>query len=173
MDLDSKIVGVTRHNHDGSDRQEIARNCRPGEPLALRREPDNAQDQNAVAVFRENGDQVGYLSASVAERLAPLLDARAPITAVVSEVTGGTEDHPSYGVNIRIHDGNGTAQHDAAPATKGSHADPAVAERPHVTPRPRPELKARRGCVLVIVGTIGGLVTWTVLVALAVRAIGS
>ena len=61
VDFASKVVGVTRHNHDGSDRQVIAGQCRQGEELTLRREPDNPQDPNAVAVFRENGDQVGYL----------------------------------------------------------------------------------------------------------------
>jgi hypothetical protein len=163
VDLDSKVVGCTRHNHDGRDRQDIARECRPGEPLALRREPDNAQDKNAVAVFRENGDQVGYLSASVAERLAPLLDADAPITAVVSEVTGGTADHPTYGVNIRIHDGNGapTAGDGAPAAHAGAQAGATLAERAKVTARAQPEVRARRGCATAVVAIVGGLLAAT------------
>jgi hypothetical protein len=178
VDLESKVVGVTRHNHDGSDRQDIARDCRAGDPLVLRREPDNAQDKNAVAVFRENGDQVGYLSASVAERLAPLLDADAPFTAVVSEVTGGTEDRPTYGVNIRIHDGSedgpgGGAGEGAGAAAEGPRAGAAVAERAKVATGGRPELRARRGCALAVVGVIGGLVAGTALVAGTVWAAGS
>lgn len=159
MDFDSKVVGVTRHNHDGSDRQVIAGECRAGEELTLRREPDNAQDANAVAVFRANGDQVGYLSASVAEQLAPLLDARAPITAVVSEVTGGTEEKPTLGVNIRIHDAAAAGNGKSAAAPDAHAAAPAEA-RPHAAPRPTAQLQARRGCLFGIVAGIGGLMKW-------------
>jgi len=166
VDFQSKVVGVTRHNHDGSDRQVIAGECRPGEPLALRREPDNPQDPNAVAVFRENGDQVGYLSASVAEELAPLLDADAPIRAEVSEVTGGTADRPSYGVNIRIHDGHAAAVADRpAAATAGPDAKAGGEKRPHAVAGAGPALQARRGCLFGIAALIGGLMRWTILLA--------
>jgi hypothetical protein len=174
VDFHSKVVGVTRHNHDGSDRQVIARDCRPGEPLTLRREPDNPQDQNAVAVFRANGEQVGYLSASVAEQIAPLLDADAAITAVVSEVTGGTPDMPNYGVNIRIHD-NDADGHDAV-KTPAASTDPgaksAVRNWADAPQRPAPASNARRGCLLGIAVAIGGLMKWTVLLAVAWGAVG-
>lgn len=170
MDFQSKVVGVTRHNHDGSDRQFIAGQCRAGEQLTLRREPDNSQDPNAVAVFRENGDQVGYLSASVAEQLAPLLDADAPITAEVSEVTSGTADRPSFGVNIRIHDNDGSSER-AAAATDAS-AKAAVEQRARAAAGARAPLQTRRGCALAAVAIIGGLITSTVLLALALRAGG-
>jgi len=174
VDLHSKVVGVTRQNHDGSDRQEIARGCRGGERLTLRREPDNPQDANAVAVFRANGEQVGYLSAGVAEQLAPLLDAGAPVTAEVSEVTGGTPDKPTYGVNIRIHDDNAPAA-GAAPAVppatpgRGSAGGGPADPKPR---RPAPAPHARRGCLLCVAGLIGGLLTGMVLLAGAVRAAG-
>jgi hypothetical protein len=172
VDLHSKVVGVTRHNHDGSDRQEIAQACRGGERLTLRREPDNPQDANAVAVVRGNGDQVGYLSAGVAEQIAPLLDAGAPITAVVSEVTGGTPDRPTYGVNLHIHDngdGNGAP---AAVAAKDPGPGAAVGGRADAVRVRGPALPARRGCLLVIVGAIGGVVKWMVLVAVVLGAVG-
>jgi hypothetical protein len=173
VDLHSKVVGVTRQNHDGSDRQEIARHCRAGERLALRREPDNAQDANAVAVFRENGDQVGYLSAAVAEQLAPLLDADAPVTAEVSEVTGGTPDRPTYGVNIRIHDEADVDRATAEPAAAASPGTGAAVARPaRAVSASRPVLHARRGCLLVIAGAIGGLIKWTVLLAVVFGAVG-
>jgi hypothetical protein len=176
VDFQSKVVGVTRHNHDGSDRQVIAAECRQGEELVLRREPDNPQDKNAVAVFRENGDQVGYLSASVAEQLAPLLDADAPITAEVSEVTGGTSDHP-YGVNIRIHDNEVARAPAGAPATVASTsaergAGAAVDKRSRAAAGAGPALPARRGCALAVVTIIGGLITWAVLLAVVLGAGG-
>jgi hypothetical protein len=169
VDFQSKVVGVTRHNHDGSDRQVIAGECRQGEQLTLRREPDNPQDPNAVAVFRENGDQVGYLSASVAEQLAPLLDADAPITAEVSEVTSGTADRPSFGVNIRIHDNDGSSER-AAAADAGAKA--AVEQRAPSAAGARAPLQTRRGCALAAVAIVGGLITSTVLLALALWAGG-
>ena len=179
VDLQSKVVGVTRHNHDGSDRQVIAAECRQGEELELRREPDNPQDKNAVAVFRANGDQVGYLSASVAEQLAPLLDADAPITAEVSEVTGGTSDHP-YGVNIRIHDnevaraptgapGAGAA---AASASADRRAGTTVEERARAKAGAGPALPARRGCAMAAVAIIGGLTLCSVVLAVVLRVGG-
>jgi hypothetical protein len=168
VDLHSKVVGVTRHNHDGSDRQEIAQACRGGERLTLRREPDNPQDANAVAVVRGNGDQVGYLSAGVAEQIAPLLDAGAPITAVVSEVTGGTPDRPTYGVNIRIHD-DGDGDGDGSPAAPA--ASPVMGPAVGGPSGPGPALPARRGCAFAIVGMVGALVKWTVLLAVVLGAV--
>jgi hypothetical protein len=171
VDFHSQVVGVTRHNHDGSDRQEIARSCSGGERLTLRREPDNPQDANAVAVFRGNGDQVGYLSARVAEQVAPLLDAGTPVTAVVSEVTGGTPDRPTYGVNIHIHDDGDREASPAAPAAARGTGAP-VGGAGEVRTVPGPALPARRGCLLAIAGEIGGLAKWTVLLAVILAAIG-
>jgi hypothetical protein len=161
VDFETKVVGVTRHNHDGSDRQVIAKDCRPGDPIVLRHEPDNAQDANAVAVYRENGEQVGYLSAAVAEKIAPLLDADAPLTAIVSAVTGGTPDHPNYGVDLRIHDGEVDASPAAASTDPGERAP--VRKHAAATPRPESAPAARRGCASAAAVIIGGLVTWTVL----------
>jgi hypothetical protein len=165
VDLQTKVVGITRHNHDGSDRQVIARDCRPGDPMVLRHEPDNAQDANAVAVYRENGEQVGYLSAAVAEKIAPLLDADTEITAIVSGVTGGTPDKPAYGVDLRIHDDNVNDDANGAPAAASADPREAVAVRKHAAARSRaePALSARRGCASAAAVIISGLVTWTVL----------
>lgn len=37
--------------------------CEPGDPVTLRREPDNPEDENAVAVDSKDGIQMGYLPA--------------------------------------------------------------------------------------------------------------
>ena len=157
MELDSKVVGVTRHNHDGSDRQVIAGQCQPGEQLKLRREPDNPQDANAIAVFRRNRDQLGYLSASLAEKLAPLLDAGTRFTAVVSEVTGGT-DQP-YGVTIHIHDG-AAAGNGKSTATADAPAPPPAEAPPRTRTRSAAPVQARRGCLFGIVAGIGSMMKW-------------
>lgn len=63
------VAGVT---HDG--RQTVIRkHCSAGDPAELRREPDNAFDRNAIAVY-VRGRQIGYVPADVAETIAPGLD---------------------------------------------------------------------------------------------------
>ena len=66
----SKLVGVTKKNRDGSDRQKLIRKCQQKgkrfEQLELENEEDNPVDPNAVAVKRANGDQLGYLNADLA-----------------------------------------------------------------------------------------------------------
>lgn len=56
-----KIVGVTKSNPDGRNRQDILRKCKAGESVFLKREPENSYDKWAIAVFKKNGEQLGYL----------------------------------------------------------------------------------------------------------------
>lgn len=91
----TKVVGVTFEG-----RQQIVQTLQPGDPLVLRREPDNPHDPHAVKVSTASGAQVGYLSARVAARLAPSIDAGTSYAASVSQVTGGGDR--SYGVNVYL-----------------------------------------------------------------------
>ncbi len=91
----TKVAGVTFEG-----RQDSVRMLAPGEPLVLRREPDNPHDPYAVKVMAGQGVQIGYLSARVASRLAPSMDSGARYAATVSQITGGGER--SYGVNIYV-----------------------------------------------------------------------
>ncbi len=91
----TKVAGVTFEG-----RQESVRTLAPGEPLVVRREPDNPHDPHAVKVVTGRGVQIGYLSARVASRLAPSMDTGTRYTATVSQITGGGER--SYGVNIYV-----------------------------------------------------------------------
>lgn len=68
-----RVAGVTHRNRDGSDRQRILKSCRPGMRVTLAREPDNPVDPSAVAVRIAGGQQIGYLAAEVAQRVAPWL----------------------------------------------------------------------------------------------------
>jgi hypothetical protein len=97
----TKIVGVTKKNDDGSKRQEILKKCKSGDILTLKREPENKYDRNAIAVFRDT-EQLGYLSKTNARELAKLMDTGKKLTATISEITGGEQDKPTYGCNIKI-----------------------------------------------------------------------
>ena len=82
------IAGVTHLNEDGTDRQTILKVLRVGEHLVLKREPSNPHDKNAVAVFRANGQQVGYIPAGDV-RLANHIDSGGTTSARVLAITGG------------------------------------------------------------------------------------
>ena len=82
------LAGVTYANADGTSRQAILRTLHVGETLTLKREPGNEHDRHAVAVFRSNGQQVGYVPAGDT-RLASHIDSGGSATARVLQVTGG------------------------------------------------------------------------------------
>lgn len=90
----TKVVGVTFE-----DRQQLVEQLAAGQGLELRREQENPYDENAVAVFADNG-QVGYLKRSIARHLAPNFDKGVPYQAMVVQVTGSAEKN--WGVNIFI-----------------------------------------------------------------------
>jgi hypothetical protein len=70
----AKVAGVAYANRDGSSRQRFISECRSGDAVHFRREPDNAYDRNAIMVPRANGGQLGYLPATVASEIAPQMD---------------------------------------------------------------------------------------------------
>ena len=84
------------------NRQKLVAKLREGDPLTLRREPRNKHDRNAVAVHDRRGRHLGYLSAELAEDVAPRLDAGEAAVATVLGVTGGTRDAPTRGANIAV-----------------------------------------------------------------------
>ncbi|MGH2348903.1 MAG: single-stranded-DNA-specific exonuclease RecJ, partial [bacterium] len=92
----TKVAGVSYDN-----RQAAVGALAAGDPLVLTREPDNAHDPHAIRISTAAGEQVGYLSARLAARLAPLIDAGERYTATVSQVTGGGDRHHGLNVSIR------------------------------------------------------------------------
>ena len=89
------VVGVT---YDG--RQALIALLWPGERVWLKREPDNRFDRNAVAVQRQSGRPIGYLSRELALELAPRFDRYGlPVVAVITLLTGS---YPRRGVSIRF-----------------------------------------------------------------------
>jgi len=106
----TKVAGVTKRNGDGTRRQSlIARYCKPGMPVILKREPDNPYDKDAVGVwikarvffFFKAEVQIGYLNRGVAQEIARHMDRGSEVRAEISDVTGGC-DGKSYGVNLFI-----------------------------------------------------------------------
>ncbi len=93
--LYTKLVGVTFEG-----RQAVLATVRPGDRLHLIREPANPHDPHAIRVTTEDGRMLGYLSAQLAGRLAPSLDARARYRATASALTGG--GNRTLGLNVYL-----------------------------------------------------------------------
>ena len=74
--------------------QDAIWHCRKGDRVILIREPKNPHDENAVAVFREDGEQIGYLPRDNAEWVARVIDGGKKVEAKIKWITGGTRDKP-------------------------------------------------------------------------------
>jgi hypothetical protein len=100
--INSKIRGISLRS-----RQRMAKRCKPGLALKLVREKKNEHDGNAIAVHKGGlfGGQLGYISADLAEQLAPAMDSGTKLRAVVLDRTGGDGFlfwRKAFGVNISI-----------------------------------------------------------------------
>ena len=92
------VAGAGRHlaaalNTDGAA---------PGRALALRRDPDNPHDPNAIAVDVAGGEQVGWVPREVAAVLAPELDAGRPWAAIVLREHRGSPRDPRTGLTMLL-----------------------------------------------------------------------
>ena len=103
----TKIVGVTFANQDGSARQEIIEDLddllqqTAQVSLHLVRDPQNTYDHNAIQVHDGQGRQIGFLSRSVSETLAPMMDNGIEVQCTLSQITGHNLDQ-NFGINIQI-----------------------------------------------------------------------
>ena len=110
-EMKTKIAGVTFTDpKSGRDRQEIiSRYVRAGNKLKLKLEKNaHAEGGAAVAVWLQRGCvrrrrfHIGYLSEERKWEIIPALQRGMSYTAMVSDVTGGTRQHSTHGVNIVI-----------------------------------------------------------------------
>ncbi|NFV80028.1 HIRAN domain-containing protein [Magnetospirillum aberrantis] len=92
------VTGISGESY----RQAEIRHAKAGEELLLIREPNNPHDRNAIKVCRRNGQQIGYIMAGMAPRLADQINSGTRMGAVLEEIRGGTRDRPSLGVAIRV-----------------------------------------------------------------------
>jgi len=98
--LYSKVSGVSHHNADGTSRQEIIGElCYQGQPLLLIREP-NQYSQDNIGVYVAY--QIGYVNPELAREIAPLIDQGGGVEAQITDITGGTEEKPTRGVNVEF-----------------------------------------------------------------------
>lgn len=97
-DFNSKVVGVTFGNADGSSRQEIIKNCSPGDDLIFKPVP-TVEYPDAVGVFTKTGKQLGHLNAELAAELKSKYPNN-PMSVTINDITGGGEKN--YGCNIHI-----------------------------------------------------------------------
>lgn len=77
--IQTRVVGMKFADPDATQR--IIK-LAPGTRLDLRREPGNAHDRNAVAVYL-NQSRVGYVPASVAASVAKIIDGGEHVVAAV------------------------------------------------------------------------------------------
>ena len=101
--INTKVVGVTFKNSDGISRQDIINDvCRAGQNLTLQVETNNPKDANAIAVYCSKG-QIGYISSGrLKDDIAKRLNSGTSVPATITDVTGGTPDRPTRGVNISV-----------------------------------------------------------------------
>ncbi|MGQ0551115.1 MAG: single-stranded-DNA-specific exonuclease RecJ [Armatimonadota bacterium] len=119
----TKVVGVT---FDG--RQEILPMVPAGARLQLARDPNNTRDPHAIKVMLDDGRQLGFLSAVLAARLAPSMDAGARYAATATVLTGGGDR--AWGLNIYVERESGWGGDDrAAPQGRRGTAGPDIGER--------------------------------------------
>ena len=84
----TKVVESNCKNPDGINRQQIIKMCVAGEKIKLIREPNNPHDVCAIGVFRESGEQIGYLASQVSAypELAYHMDIGGQVSARVEEI---------------------------------------------------------------------------------------
>jgi len=111
-EIRTKIRGVTFDDPvNNIPRQKIIRRfIRPGTKLLARLEPNNPADAEAVAVWLKKRAFVfwaveyhlGYLVHSVAQDVRKQILNDKPVHITVLNVTGGSKDKPTRGVNVII-----------------------------------------------------------------------
>jgi DNA-dependent RNA polymerase auxiliary subunit epsilon len=111
VEENSKISGVTHTDpQSGKPRQQLIKDyLRPGTRLEPILEPDNAYDPNAIGLWitvkkflSEKRYHIGYINKIRAEHLAAKMRSGMKVNVIVTEITGGTRDKPTRGVNIAI-----------------------------------------------------------------------
>ena len=98
----AKVAGVSFANDNGSERQEIIRRCRPGEQLIFRHDAYNQYSIFATQILRTNGEQLGHAPEYLAEQIVDEIQDGYAVLGVLANVTGGTFDKPTMGVNFAI-----------------------------------------------------------------------
>jgi|GEM_PF-4143401 len=98
------IAGTSHKNRNGSNRQVIVAKCRNGESLIVFHESDNRHDKHALALWRQNGEQVGYVPQGIAKLIVEgfVANAGCRIKATVLQVRTFREDTDLLTADMQI-----------------------------------------------------------------------
>jgi HIRAN domain len=92
------VAGASRHHAEALESEAAA----PGDPIDLRRDPDNQHDPNAIAVHARGGDQLGWVPREIAAEIAPELDAGKAWSAVVLREQRASPRDPRSGLTMLL-----------------------------------------------------------------------
>lgn len=95
-----EVVEVYKKNSNGSKRQSYIRRLKTGDLIRLYRDPNNAEDPNAIKVHSKKG-QIGFIKAFRAQELAPQMD-RGYLTECTVKQLLPDQDKKGYGIVINI-----------------------------------------------------------------------
>ena len=99
--IDTKVVGVSHKNQDGTSRQKIITDdVNENDLLQLHPEPDNPFDKNAVRVETHSGKQIGYLNREVAKQIHHAINNEVTIKVTTSWV--GEKEIKGVGIRIEL-----------------------------------------------------------------------
>jgi hypothetical protein len=94
------VAGAARHHAEALDDDDAAA---PGRPLALRRDPANEHDPNAIAVHPDGGGaQLGWVPREAAAPIAADLDAGRPWAAIVLRERRASPRDPRTGLTMLL-----------------------------------------------------------------------
>lgn len=138
----SKVSGVSFDNDDGSSRQKLIKKyCRnDSKLLAIPERNRYATTGKAVGLWVPTGlggrSQIGHVSDEWADQVYKHLESGGTATVRILNVTGGTRDKPSFGVNFEI------LLTYPEPEQQATEKPKAKRERPASKPKPTPPPKA-------------------------------
>lgn len=85
----TKVAGVRYENKStGKQRQDLIANAKTGDLLMLVPEVSNLFDEDAVQVFRLNGDQIGFLNTDLAMEVKSRLRKKIKVEARITAISG-------------------------------------------------------------------------------------
>ncbi|MEP6953405.1 MAG: HIRAN domain-containing protein [Solirubrobacteraceae bacterium] len=99
----ASIAGAAQHHGGALQSDALA----PGHRLALRRDPENPHDHNAIAVETPGGEQAGWVPREVAAELAAELDAGRAWSALVLRERRASPRDPRQGATMLLARGDG------------------------------------------------------------------
>ena len=88
--LKTGLAGIQHHVETHKEWQAL-KNLQPGTELMLYREPDNAYDMWAIAVYLTEKDKLGYITRFKNETIARLMDAGKKFIGIVDDIATDEE----------------------------------------------------------------------------------